>query len=46
MLVDAGYDGWISSEYEGQRHVQDALPVDEIEQVRRHQELLKRLLGE
>jgi sugar phosphate isomerase/epimerase len=45
VLVDAGYDGWISSEYEGQRHVQDALPVDEIEQVRRHQELLKRILG-
>jgi sugar phosphate isomerase/epimerase len=45
ILVDAGYDGWISSEYEGQRHVQDALPVDEIEQVRRHQELLKRILG-
>ena len=46
VLVDAGYAGWISSEYEGQRHVQDALPVDEIEQVRRHQQLLHRILGE
>ena len=46
VLVDAGYTGWISTEYEGQRHVQDALPVDELEQVRLHQELLKRVLGE
>ena len=46
VLVDAGYTGWISSEYEGQRHIQDAFPVDEIEQVRRHQELLKRVLGD
>ena len=45
VLVDAGYSGWISSEYEGQRHIQDAFEVDEIEQVRRHQELLKRILG-
>jgi sugar phosphate isomerase/epimerase len=46
VLVDAGYTGWISSEYEGQRHVQDAFEVDEVEQVRRHQEMLKRILGE
>jgi sugar phosphate isomerase/epimerase len=45
VLLDAGYDGWISSEYEGQRHVQDALPVDETEQVRRHQAMLARILG-
>jgi sugar phosphate isomerase/epimerase len=45
VLVESGYTGWVSSEYEGQRHVQDAFPVDEIEQVRRHQELLQRLLG-
>lgn len=45
VLLDAGYDGWISSEYEGQRHIQDAFEVDEIEQVRRHQDLLARILG-
>ena len=45
VLVDAGYTGWISSEYEGQRHIQDIFEVDEIEQVRRHQELLRRILG-
>ena len=45
VLVDAGYTGWISSEYEGQRHIEDAFPVDEVAQVRRHQEMLTRILG-
>jgi sugar phosphate isomerase/epimerase len=45
ILIDAGYRGWISSEYEGQRHVQDVLAVDEIEQVRRHQEMLTTILA-
>ncbi len=46
-LKEAGYDGYINSEYEGQRHQQDmgleGLP-NEIEQVRRHHEMLRRLI--
>lgn len=48
-LKEAGYDGYINSEYEGQRHQQDmglaGLP-DEVEQVRRHHEMLRRLIGD
>ena len=46
ILVEGGYAGSLSSEYEGQRHVQDVFEVDEIEQVRRQQQLFARLLGE
>jgi sugar phosphate isomerase/epimerase len=46
ILVDGGYAGSLSSEYEGQRHMQDVFEVDEIEQVRRQQRLFARLLGE
>lgn len=48
-LKKAGYEGYINSEYEGQRFYQD-LPLeqlaDEVDQVRKHQEMLKRLIGE
>ncbi len=41
VLIDHGYNGYISSEYEGQRLTQDIDPgYDEIEQVRRHQAML------
>lgn len=43
-LASAGYQGYISSEYEGNRHLQDALPVDSVEQVRRHQRMLRNLI--
>ncbi len=47
VLKECGYDGYIDSEYEGQRDQQDRgyefLP-DETEQVRRHHEMLKRLI--
>ena len=47
ILNDCCYDGYIDSEYEGQRHQQDmgyeGLP-DEVEQVRRHHEMLRRLI--
>lgn len=46
VLIEGGYQGYISSEYEGNRWIQDAFQVDSIEQVRRHQVMLKRLLGE
>ncbi|MFD0663281.1 hypothetical protein [Thermocatellispora tengchongensis] len=46
VLVEGGFDGHLSSEYEGQRHIEDAFPVDSVEQVRRQQAMLARLLGE
>lgn len=47
-LRDGGYDGYINSEYEGQRFFPDRGIedlADEVEQVRRHQEMLRRLIG-
>jgi sugar phosphate isomerase/epimerase len=46
VLIEGGYAGHLSSEYEGQRHIEDAFEVDGREQVRRQQEMFKRLLGE
>jgi sugar phosphate isomerase/epimerase len=46
VLVEGGYDGYLSSEYEGNRHIQDAYPVDSVEQVRRQHVMFQRLLGE
>lgn len=40
----AGYQGFLSSEYEGNRMINDALDVDSIEQVRRHQEALRAVI--
>lgn len=39
----AGYQGYLSSEYEGGEHLRD-VGVDSIEQVRRHQEALRRAI--
>lgn len=46
LLIEGGYDGYLSSEYEGNRHIQDAFPMDSVEQVRRQHVMFKRLLGE
>jgi sugar phosphate isomerase/epimerase len=46
VLIESGYDGYIDSEYEGNRWIQDAFEVDSTEQVRLHHVMLKRLLGE
>ena len=46
VLIEGGYSGYLSSEYEGNRHIQDAFEVDSTEQVRRQQVMFKRLLGE
>ena len=46
LLIEGGYKGYLSSEYEGNRWIQDAFEVDSVEQVRRQQVMLKRLLGE
>lgn len=40
----AGYQGYLSTEYEGNRMVNDAFEVDSVEQVRRHQEALRRAI--
>lgn len=49
ILREHGFEGYIDSEYEGQRDQQDRgeeyLP-NEVEQVRRHHEMLTRLSGE
>ena len=45
-LRENGFDGYIDSEFEGQRDQQDIgyeNLVDEVDQVRKHQEMLKRL---
>lgn len=46
VLEEGGYNGYLSSEYEGNRHIQDAFEVNSVEQVRRQQMMFKRLLGE
>jgi sugar phosphate isomerase/epimerase len=46
VLLEGGFDGYLSSEYEGNRHIQDAFPVDSVEQVRRQHAMFARLLGE
>ena len=40
VLKDGGYNGYICSEYEGNRHIQDIQEVDSIKQVKRHQQML------
>src|SRR5438067_1509650 len=45
-LIAAGWEGVLSSEYEGNRWIQDAMPVDSREQVRRQHVMFERLIGE
>lgn len=45
VLVEGGFDGYLSSEYEGNRHIQDVFVVDSVEQVRRQHAMFARLLG-
>lgn len=47
-LKAGGYDGYVNSEYEGQRYYQDrtrAELMSEVDQVRKHQSMLARLLA-
>lgn len=49
VLVENGYEGYINSEYEGQRMQQDngfENLADEVDEVRKHHKMLKRLIGE
>jgi hypothetical protein len=47
VLIDGGYNGSIDSEYEGQRSMQAQWcePINEVEQVRRHHLMMRKLLG-
>lgn len=44
-LKAGNYQGSLSSEYEGNRHIQDAFPVDSVEQVRRQHAMFRRLIA-
>ena len=46
VLKEIGYEGYISSEYEGNRTIQDAFEVDSVGQVKRQHVMLKKLIGE
>jgi hypothetical protein len=46
VLKQGGYQGYICSEYEGNRWIEDAEEPDSVEQVRRQQVMLSRLLEE
>ena len=46
VLIEGGYNGYLSSEYEGNRHIQDIYEVDSVDQVRRQHRMFERLLGE
>jgi hypothetical protein len=46
VFEQGGFSGYLSSEYEGNRHVQDAFEVDSREQVRRQHAMFTTLLGE
>ncbi len=43
VVIESGFDGYIASEYEGQRYVQDLCDTDELEQVRRQHVMFSRL---
>jgi sugar phosphate isomerase/epimerase len=45
VLAAAGWNGYLSSEYEGNRWIQDVEPVDSREQVRRQHTMFERLIG-
>ena len=44
ILKKCNYTGYLSSEYEGNRHIQDIQEVNSVEQVRRQQVMFERLL--
>lgn len=43
VIIESGFDGYICSEYEGGRHMQDIGEVRGVEQVRRHHAMLRNL---
>ena len=45
ILKEIGFDGYLSSEYEGNRVIEDAFEVNSVEQVSRQHEMFKRMLA-
>lgn len=45
VLEKIGFDGYLSSEYEGNRHIEDAYEVNSVVQVSAHQRMLTALIG-
>lgn len=45
VLQEIGYNGYLSSEYEGNRTIEDAHPVDSVAQVASQHRMFKRLLA-
>ena len=46
VLQDIGYDGYLSSEYEGNRTIEDAQTVDSVAQVASQHRMFQRLLAQ
>lgn len=46
VLQRGGFQGYLSSDYEGNQHIQGKFEVDSVEQLRRHQVIMPGLLGE
>lgn len=46
VILESGFEGFICSEYEGGRHIQDIEEVRGVEQVRRHHVMLRNLIEE
>lgn len=45
VLVQHGWSGYLSSEYEGNRYIEEVAEVDSVEQLRRQHAMFARLLG-
>ena len=46
VLKEANFSGYLCSEYEGQRHINDYMESDAVDQVRRQHVMLRKLLHE
>ena len=46
VLTEGGYNGYICSEYEGNRWIEDAEEVDSVTQVSRQQKMLETLISQ
>ena len=44
ILIEEGFDGYINSEYEGGRHIQDIEEVRGVEQVRRQHAMMRNII--
>jgi hypothetical protein len=44
VIIESGWEGWINTEYEGGRHLQDITEVRGVEQTRRHHAMLRNLI--